>query len=231
MNTYHTLNAINSVQVKNLTNEAYKYISEFIIGILFRDIKTMLLDGLTDTFEQKSDTEATGISRRDALRAMLGGVATAALASAPFGKEAEASESSWGAIQRYVYDMHGAQLLGIRGIAAETSAGRVAIAAYGDDQAFLDAIGNAVLYHRREGRFAELPGDPLPVDVVWADNTHSNGRNAIDVYIDGYRILPGKDQPPFAIKSDANDVAKAVVRSFNHWKSLAQAPGPRPAEG
>lgn len=50
MNTYHVLNAINSAQVKNLTKEAYKYISESIIRILFRDIKTMLLNGLTEKF-------------------------------------------------------------------------------------------------------------------------------------------------------------------------------------
>lgn len=50
MNTYHVLNAINSAQVKNLTNEAYKYISESIIRILFRDIKTMLLDRLSEKF-------------------------------------------------------------------------------------------------------------------------------------------------------------------------------------
>ena len=72
--------------------------------------------------------------------------------------------------------MRGAELWGVRAASAEASADRVAIAAYGYDQAFIDAIERAVLYVRSQG---------VPVDVVWADNVHAGGHNAIDIYIEG----------------------------------------------
>jgi hypothetical protein len=111
------------------------------------------------------------------------------------------------------YDMRGAQLRGVRAITAETSADRVALAAYGDDQAFIDAIERAVLYIRSQ---------KIPIDVVWADNVHAGGDNAIDIYIEGLRIIPGDGKKPFAIDSDPNDVAQAIIHSFNYWKDIAK---------
>lgn len=185
-----------------------------------------------DIFRKYTDmkNEDTGITRRDFLRSAATAGAAAVVASAVGIGEAEASAGQFRFIQPY--DMKGvSQLDAVRAGAAEVSAGRVAIAAYGDDQRFIDAIERATLYYRKEGPFADRPGDAIPVDVVWADNTHSGGKNAIDVYVDGYRFLPGQNMPPFEIDSDANHVARAVQDSFNNWKSLAQAPGPTPPKG
>jgi hypothetical protein len=107
--------------------------------------------------------------------------------------------------------MTGTQLKAVRAITAEASADRVAIAAYGDDQAFIDAIERAVLYIRSQN---------VPVLVVHGDNQHSGGHNAIDIYIEGLRIIPADGKPPFEVESDANFIAQAIVQSFNRWKSL-----------
>ena len=56
------------------------------------------------------------------------------------------------------------------------------MAVYGDDQAFIEAVERAVLYIRSQN---------VPIDVVWADNVHAGGQNAIDIYIEGNCILPG----------------------------------------
>ncbi len=89
------------------------------------------------------------------------------------------------------------------------------MAVYGDDQAFIDAVERAVLYIRSQN---------VPIDVVWADNVHAGGQNAIDIYIEGLRFLPGGGQPPFEIASDPNHIAYAIVDSYNIWKSLQPSP-------
>jgi hypothetical protein len=161
----------------------------------------------------------TGTTRRGFLKqAAAAGLSAAALCTFGAG-EAEAQ----GQFRNITpYDMRGAELWGVRAASAEASADRVAIAAYGDDQAFIDAIERAVLYIRSQG---------VPVDLVWADNVHAGGHNAINIYIEGIRIIPKDGHPPFAIDSNPNDVAQALVFSFNYWKSLAQAPGPAPTGG
>ena len=113
------------------------------------------------------------------------------------------------------YDMRGAELIAVRGITAEVSADRVAIAAYGDDQAFIEAVERAVMYIRSQN---------VPIDVVWADNVHAGGQNAIDIYIEGLRIIPKDGQPPFQVEADANFIAQALVSSFNRWRSIQPSP-------
>ena len=111
-----------------------------------------------------------------------------------------------------VTNMRRSQLRGVRIAAAEASSDRVAMAVYGDDQAFIDAVERAVLYIRSQN---------VPIDVVWADNVHAGGQNAIDIYIEGICFLPEAGKPPFQMSSDANDIAYAIADSFNIWKSLS----------
>ena len=103
----------------------------------------------------------------------------------------------------------------VRAVTAETSRDRIAMAVYGDDQAFIDAVERAVLYIRSQN---------VPIDVVWADNVHAGGQNAIDIYIEGLRLLPGDGQPPFQVEVDANFIAQALVSSNNRWTSLKPSP-------
>ena len=79
------------------------------------------------------------------------------------------------------------------------------------------------------GQFC-YPQPGVPVHVVWADNVHAGGQNAIDIYIEGIRIIPKDGHPPFAIDSNPNDVAQAIVFSFDYWKSLQPLPTVRKTE-
>ena len=149
-------------------------------------------------------------SRREVIKrvtaAALGGVALSITGAG----EADA-EGQFRNIEPY--DMKGVSQIGVvRTAAAEASSDRIAMAVYGDDQAFIDAVERAVMYIRSQN---------VPIDVVWADNVHAGGQNAIDIYIKGVRIIPKDGEPPFPIASDANHVAQALIHSFNTWKSLS----------
>ncbi|NQW11389.1 MAG: hypothetical protein HQ481_16105 [Alphaproteobacteria bacterium] len=58
MNSYHNLNAINSVQAEKLTNTTLKYIKESTFRILLRDFETMFLGALRDTFRPRAVSAA-----------------------------------------------------------------------------------------------------------------------------------------------------------------------------
>lgn len=84
-----------------------KNISKFLTFTRICGIKHHILDSICnivlriqkmartigDTFEREGGAEATELTRRGALRALLGGAAAAALTSLPLGKEAEAGEA------------------------------------------------------------------------------------------------------------------------------------------
>ena len=114
-------------------------------------------------------------SRREVTKRLIAAALSGAALSIVGAGEAEA-QGQFRNIKPY--DMRGAELIAVRGITAEVSADRVAIAAYGDDQAFIDAVERAVLYIRSQN---------VPIDVVWADNVHAGGQNAIDIYIEVHR--------------------------------------------
>ena len=148
-------------------------------------------------------------SRREVTKRLIAAALSGAALSIVGAGEAEA-QGQFRNVE--VTNMRRSQLRGVRIAAAEASSDRVAMAVYGDDQAFIDAVERAVLYIRSQG---------VPVHVVWADNVHAGGQNAIDIYIKGVRIIPKDGEPPFPIASDANHVAQALIHSFNTWKSLS----------
>lgn len=180
--------------------------------------------------------ESGGISRRGLLRGAGALSALAMLAALSGANDAQAGEAKaainpGGQFQVVEpYSMLNSQLEGVRAGTAEISKGKIGIAIYGDNAAYIEAVERAVLYLRSKG---------LPIEVVWGDGAHAEGGMGIDVIINGYRILPaGGDTPPYPMEPDANLVAHAINSSLERWQEFekavaekAQAAKPAPVSG
>ena len=209
MNTYHIFNAINSCLVKNLTNEVYKYISESIIRILFRDIKTMLLDRLSEKFagisqDLGSKVRVGAIALPLAFGGMAANDATAqnlvaaapngqTVAVAPAARDIQPSKGSFTTV-----DVRKRSGQFLEDAPFRASNDRISVILYGEDNRIMNAVGYA-------GKiFAKNVHD---VSYLWAkDDNADPGNVTVGIYANG-RFWGHFD---IGVDADQKDVAKEV---------------------